>query len=239
MYADDLAHIHHRGFTSLARGMAPALISLVRREGFRGDARQAAPIVEVGCGSGVLAERFLAAGYDVLGIDRSPSMIRIARATAPGARFRVASLERARLPRAIAVIAIGEIMTYVPGGLPVLARFFRNVRRALVPGGLFIFDFIESTERRTYRRKEFAGDDWKIVLSAWTNHTGRMLTRDMTLWRRTGERTRTGHEAHRIRIYSRDEIGRALTAAGFRFEMRRTLGGYRLIAGDLVVIARV
>jgi hypothetical protein len=29
----------------------------------------------------------------------------------------------------------------------------------------------------------------------------------------------------------------ALTAAGFRFEMRRTFGRYRLIGGDLVVFA--
>src|SRR5207247_11320351 len=67
--------------------------------------------------SGVLARRLVAAGYAVVGIDHSPSMIRIARATAPGAQFRVASLEHVRLPRAKAVIAIGEIVTYVRGGV--------------------------------------------------------------------------------------------------------------------------
>ena len=138
MYSDDLAHIHHLGFTRLARGLAPELLSLLRRANLRPRGANLRPrganlrpptIVEVGCGSGVLAARLVAAGYDVVGIDRSPAMIRIARATAPGARFRVARLERASLPPAIAVIAVGEIVTYVPGGLPVLQRFFERVRR--------------------------------------------------------------------------------------------------------------
>jgi hypothetical protein len=135
------------------------------------------------------------------------------------------------------VIAVGEIVTYVPGGLPVLQRFFERVRRALRPRGLLVFDFIESAERRTYRRKVVEGDDWKIVLSASTNRSGRVLTRRMTLRRLIDGRWRTSTEAHRVRIYPRGEMAAALTKAGFRFEMRRTLGRYRLIAGDLVVVA--
>ena len=239
MYSDDLAHIHHLGFTKLARGFAPELLSLLRRHGIRATRGRSTRLVEVGCGSGVLAARLVAAGYDVVGIDRSPAMIRLARATAPGARFRVARLEQARLPRASAVIAVGEIVTYVPGGLATLQRFFQRVRRALRPGGLLVFDFIESAERRTYRRKVFAGDDWAIVLSASTNRSGRMLTRRMALRRRVDGRDRKSSESHRIRIYRRAEMAAALTAAGFRFEMRRTFGRYRLIAGDLVVVASV
>ena len=182
----------------------------------------------------MLAARLVAAGYDVVGIDQSPSMIRIARKTAPGARLRVARLEGARLPPASAVIAFGEIVTYVPGGLAVLRRFFQRVRRALRPGGLLVFDFIESAERRTYRRRVFESDDWKVVLSASTDRSGRVLTRRMTMRRRVDGRYRKSAEMHRIYIYSRREIGDALAAAGFRFEMRRTLGSYRLIAGDLV-----
>ena len=160
MYSDDLAHIHHRGFTRLARGVAPELLRLLQRHGIRAAPRQTTTLVEVGCGSGVLAARLVAAGYDVVGIDQSPAMIRIARSIAPGARFRVARLERARLPPASAVIAVGEIVTYVPGGLQVLRRFFQRVRRALRPGGLFVFDFIDSAERRIYSRRVFEGDDW-------------------------------------------------------------------------------
>jgi len=237
VYSDDLAHIHHRGFTRLARGVAPELLRLLQRHGIRAAPRQTTTLVEVGCGSGLLAARLVAAGYDVVGIDQSPAMIRIARSIAPGARFRVARLERARLPPASAVIAVGEIVTYVPGGLQVLRRFFQRVRRALRPGGLLVFDFIDSAERRIYSRRVFEGDDWKIVLSASTNRSGRVLTRRMTLRRLVDGRCRQSTESHRIRIYPRDEMAAALTAAGFRFEMRRTFGRYRLIGGDLVVFA--
>ena len=235
MYADDLAHIHHAGFTKLAAHAAPQLLRLLQQRGIRPVRRTT--IVEVGCGSGVLANRLVTAGYHVIGIDRSPAMIRIARATAPGARFRVASLEHARLPSASAVIAIGEIISYVPGGLATLRRFFERVRRALQPGGVFVFDFIESAERRTYRRRKFEGEDWTLVLSASTDGSGRVLTRRMTMRRRVDGRYRRSAETHRVRVYSRGEIGQALEDAGFRFEMRQTLGSHRLIAGDLVVVA--
>jgi SAM-dependent methyltransferase len=238
VYSDDLAYIHHRGFTRLAAKVSAELMRLLRQHGIRGAAHRAPTIVEVGCGSGVLAARLDAAGYDVVGIDRSAAMIRLARATAPGARLRVARLERARLPRASAVIALGEIVTYVPGGLPALREFFTRVRRSLRPGGLFVFDFIESAERRTYRRRVMEGDDWRIVLRATTDPTGRILTRRMALTRLVAGRARRSTETHRVRIYSREEMGAALTAVGFRFEMRR-FAAYRRIPGDLVVVASV
>src|SRR4030095_10581253 len=151
---------------------------------------------------------------------------------------RVARAGRAGRPPASAVIAVGEIVTYVPGGLQVLRRFFQRVRRALRPGGLLVFDFIDSAERRIYSRRVSEGDAWKLVLSASTNRSGRVLTRRMTLRRLVDGRYRQSTESHRIRIYPRHEMAAALTAAGFRFEMRRTFGRYRLIAGDLVVFAK-
>lgn len=60
----------------------------------------------------------------------------------------------------------------------------------------------------------------------------------MTLRRLVDGRWRQSTEAHRVRIYPRGEMAAALTAAGFHFEMRRAFGRYRLIAGDLVVVAR-
>jgi SAM-dependent methyltransferase len=237
VYSDDLAYIHHHGFTRLAAQIAPELLTLLRRHHIRGGPRSAARIVEVGCGSGVLAAALVAAGYDVVGIDRSRSMIRIARRTAPGAHFRVARLEHATLPSTNVVVAIGEIVTYVSGGLPALRRFFNRVRRALRPGGVFVFDFIESADQRTYRHKAREGNDWRIVLSATTDRTGRILTRRMTLRRVVDGRIRTSTETHRVRIYPRQEMAAALAVAGFRFTMRRRFGAVQLIAGDRMVVA--
>jgi 2-polyprenyl-3-methyl-5-hydroxy-6-metoxy-1,4-benzoquinol methylase len=107
IYSSDLAFIHDAGFDWFARGAGPEMLRILRAHGVlppRGG-RPAARIVEVGCGSGILARTLTHAGYRVLGLDASPAMIRLSRARAPRAAFRVASLERARIPRCAAVIS--------------------------------------------------------------------------------------------------------------------------------------
>lgn len=99
-------------------------------------------LVEVGCGSGSLARHLVDAGYNVVGFDISRAMIRLAREKVPEAKFRVASLTEARMPRCDAVVAIGEVVTYVPargrrtGPPPALRRFFSRVHEWCRPSGL-------------------------------------------------------------------------------------------------------
>ena len=191
-------------------------------------------IVEAGCGSGILARDLTDAGYELFGFDQSAAMIRLARRRAPRARFRVGSLTRVSLPPCRAVLATGEIITYVPSGV---GAFFRRVHAALEPRGLFIFDFIESARRRTYPEKTLHGDGWSLVARADLNASGRMLTRRLTMSRRIGNRFRRSREIHRVRIYSRQEIAKALTEAGFSVRMRRSYGRYRLLPGSVAVMA--
>jgi SAM-dependent methyltransferase len=239
VYSTDLAYVHDAGFRDLAEGAAPEIVRLLRGHGIT-----SGRIVEAGCGSGVLARHLVEAGYDVTGFDASPAMIRLARANASGARqgaearsakatFRVAPIERARIPPCAAVIATGEVITYARSFRP----FFRRVSAALPTGGLFIFDFIESAERRTYPPKSRAGADWAIVLEADVNPAGTILTRRITVFRKIAREYRQSHETHRIRIYSREDVGEALSAAGFVFRMRRSYGSYRLLPGDVAVVA--
>jgi len=236
LYSNDLAYIHDAGFGRFADRAAPELLRILRRHGIT-PTRTRPTVIDIGCGSGILAAHLASAGYDVLGIDRSAAMIRLARAKAPRARFRVASLVDAALPHSSAVIAIGEIVSYVPGGLPVLRRFFRRVRAALAPGGVFVFDFIESAARRTFPPRRFGGPDWALVASATADGSGRILTRRMVTFRKIGGEFRRSREVHRVRIYSRDEIGAALGAAGLAYEMRRSIGRLPLMAGDVAVVA--
>jgi len=231
LYLTDLAYIHDRGFGDLANGVAPELLRILRRHGLR-----RARIVEAGCGSGVLAKHLSDAGHAVLGIDASPAMIRLARRHAPRARFRVGSLTTAPIPRCDAVIAVGEVITYLPSRRAV-ERFITRVARALRPGGLFLFDFIESAEGRTYPPKSRGGDDWAIVVRADASGDGRVLTRTITTFRKIGATYRRSRETHRIRVHSRETIAAALAAAGFRAVMRRSFGKYRLMTSDVAVVA--
>ena len=230
MYSEDLAYIHDAGFGDFAKRAAPELIRVLRTQHIT-----SGRIVEMGSGSGILARRLTDAGYEVIGIDRSPDMIGIARAKAPDATFRVGSLTRAAIPRCRAVIAIGEVVSYVSASL---RPFFARVFDALASGGLFVFDFLESAEQRTYQRKSAEGRDWALISHAEVDAAGTTLTRRMTLLRKVDGKYRRTHETHHVRLRSCAEIRGALEALGFSVTVRHSYGRYRLLPGDVAVIAK-
>ncbi len=79
-YSADLASIHDAGFGHVAANAAVELLKHLRKS-----RKRATPglVVDVGCGSGILAQAVSAAGYDVLGFDYSEAMLAIARRRAP------------------------------------------------------------------------------------------------------------------------------------------------------------
>jgi SAM-dependent methyltransferase len=232
VYSADLAYVHDAAFGDVARRAAPEIVRLLRDRGIR-----RGHIVEVGCGSGIAAAYFAARGYTVTGTDVSPAMIGLARANAPAAQFRVAPIERLRPPPCDAVVAVGEIVNYVSGGLPALHRFFRRVHGALQPGGIFVFDFIESAARRTFAARSFGGADWALAARATFDPARRLLTRRIIVARTIGRRVRHASEVHRVRVYGRAAMRRALERAGFAVTVSRSYGRYRLMTGDVAVIA--
>jgi SAM-dependent methyltransferase len=235
VYSTDLAYIHDAGFSDFARRAAPEIVAIFRGYGIRRGL-----VVDVGCGSGVLASHLIEAGYRVLGIDRSAAMIRLGRQRTRRTTFRVASLPVVRFPRCVAIVALNEIVNYMsdsPRRLDALARFVAHAYEALTPGGLLIFDFLASGERRTYSGKSRSGADWAIAASAKIDRSGRVLTRELTMFRQIAGEYRKSHETHRIRIYEADRVRDVLTAAGFIVRMRRSYGRLRLLPGDFAVIA--
>ena len=230
MYSADFAYVHDAGFGEFATRTAPEVIRMLRAHGVRGGR-----IVEIGCGSGILARRLIDAGYKVTAIDRSRDMIALARARAPEATFHAGSLTRAKIPRCEAAIAIGEVVSYVSSSL---GPFFRRVAAALPPGGLFIFDFMASAKGRTYPARSISGADWELIVRAELNGTERTLVRRMTLLRKVNGRYRRSRETHHVTIRSKDEVRAALVDAGFAAAMSRSYGRYRLLRGDVAVVAK-
>jgi SAM-dependent methyltransferase len=245
VYSAELAYVHDAGFGDFAEHAAPELIRLLHAHHTPPTTRagRATKVVEMGCGSGRLARRLTDAGYDVLGFDMSPAMIALARANAPKARFRVAALTEARIPRCAAVVSVGEVITYVPAGDPGselprgLRVFFSRVHAALISGGVFIFDFLDSGKRRTYPPTSRGGGDWVMASQASLDRSGRVLTRRIVTIRNVGRQFRRSQETHVVRIYSRGAVARALAAAGFSSQMSRSYGHFRLKPGGVAVIA--
>jgi SAM-dependent methyltransferase len=212
-YGGDLAWIHDAGFGDFARNAAPRLLRALRQSGIREGL-----VADLGCGSGIWAQILVRAGYEVLGVDLSPAMIRLARRRAPGARFRVASLWSAALPACDAVTALGECFNYCfdPRSRSAhLGRLFRRIHHALRPGGVLIFDIAGPGRGSGPRQRFVEGPGWAVLRDAQEDAGGRILTRRITTFRKTGRRYRRSHEVHRLRLYRPSQVVAALRQAGF------------------------
>jgi SAM-dependent methyltransferase len=101
-------------------------------------------VLEIGCGSGHLAQRFLNAGYDYLGIDSSPEMLALARQRCPTARFEQADMRTLNLNQSVdAVLITARSLSYILTNADVLATFL-HLGQHLSPTGTLHFDFIDA-----------------------------------------------------------------------------------------------
>ncbi len=230
-YGEDLAYIHDAGHGDFARSAAPVVRGLLGEAGF-----PSGRVIDLGCGSGILAGELSTAGYDVLGIDISPAMVALARQRAPAAEFRVESLLTSELPPCVAVTAIGECFNYLfdaGNTKPGLKRLLQRIHQALVPGGLLVFDVAGpgrvagKGSRKSYRE----GDDWAVLVTVEEDTRRGVLTRWITSFRRVGELYRRDQEVHRLRLWRRAEMAELLREAGFRVRGLSAYGEWRFPRG--------
>jgi ubiquinone/menaquinone biosynthesis C-methylase UbiE len=106
-------------------------------ETLRRRARPGAAVLDLGCGSGEISQACAAAGFDVIGCDISPKMLRVAAARYAAERCRFVAADPRLAPalpfegaRFEAVIA-SSMLEYVPDAPAEL----REIRRVLKPGG--------------------------------------------------------------------------------------------------------
>jgi SAM-dependent methyltransferase len=125
------------------RGETAFVTSVLQAEGGAGRS-----LLEVGCGTGAHARWLAAAGWQVVGIDRSERMLAQARArlaqvtdSPAEAHFQTGDARDFDLGREFdAAVSLFHVMSYQagPGDLDAALG---SIRRHLPPGGLFLFDF--------------------------------------------------------------------------------------------------
>ena len=237
-YGEDLAYIHDVGHADFALDSAPGILKIIEGNGIDDGL-----VVDLGCGTGLLARELLDAGYGVFGVDISEAMIGLARRRAPEAGFRVGSLFEVDLPPCGVVTAISEVLNYLfdaeneergPG------RIFRRVHEALLPGGVFIFDVLGPGQVAPgSRAKGFrVGEDWAVLSEREEDHERGTMERRIVSFREVGEHYRRIDEVHRVRLYDPSELVAELERAGFLARSMRSYGDLPLDEGHTAFVAR-
>lgn len=229
-YGADLAAVHDKAFGDWARAAANVLLA------------HAPPglVVDLGCGSGILAQEVSRAGRPVLGVDLSPAMLRLARARAPKATFRKGSLLDAEVPPCAAVAIVGEGVNHLFDGRDHARRLqalLRRIHAALAPGGVLLLDAAgPGRATRAGTRSWHEGAGWAVLSES--REAGGVLTRRIVTFTRAGKAWRRRAETHELRLLGPRGLAAALRAAGFEAKRLDGYGALRLPRGHAAFLAR-
>jgi SAM-dependent methyltransferase len=190
-------------------------------------AESAAHVIDLGCGTGLLACELAGRGYRVTGIDPSPQMLKIARGRPSGDRVTWIEGDASALPfvgAADLLVMTGHVAQVFLDDAAFLATLVA-ARRALRPGGRIAFEsrnpaaraWDNWTAERSLRRVQSA--DGRAV-DVWQERhaspdplaTGRVA---FTTHARFEGETETLRAESELRFRSRDELAQLLTRAGF------------------------
>jgi len=187
------------------------------------DARRGPPILDLGCGSGLVTERIAAAGARAIGIDGSAAMLALARRRCAPFRGRVRLLRRRldaiRLPAdAHLALACGDVINHLPS-LAAVRRVLGSVRRALAPGGALVFDALTDFCFETYwpdNTHRLTGRHGDLLMDCDFDPVRRRGRAHMIAYarERDGRYRRMETTLHEY-AYRDRELARAFAAAGF------------------------
>ena len=113
-------------------------------------------VVDLGCGPGHVARHLAGLGVAMVGIDLSPGMVREASRLNPAMDFRVGDARALDLGDA-ALAGVVAFYAIVHFDAPELPAVFREIRRALAPGGAALLGFHVDRGEHVVHRDELFG----------------------------------------------------------------------------------
>jgi len=101
-------------------------------------------ILEVGCGSGMLARRFMKNGYDYLGLDLYNEMLDIARREVKSAKFIQSDMRDISFNQQFdSILITGRSLAYIIENQGIVDTF-TGIHKSLKDNGLFVFGIFEA-----------------------------------------------------------------------------------------------
>lgn len=196
------------------------LISLLREYGIREGL-----VAELGCGTGSMTELLAAAGYDMIGIDRSEEMLEAALEKKERSGHEILYLcqdmrEFELYGTVRALICICDSMNYILEEEEILGILRSAAQNYLDYGGLFIFDL--NTE---YKYQEILGEqtiaenreEGSFIWENYYDEEERMNEYQLTLFiRQEKDCYRKYEEVHYQRAYPLDTIKRLVEESGLK-----------------------
>ena len=208
---DLFAWVYNRHWGGHAEWMLGAIRELALR-----DLPPPGRVLDLCCGTGQLDRALQALGYEVVGVDESPAMIRFARENAPACDFIVSDVREFLAPGAFDLaLCMYDSLNHLMA-TEELRRAFRAIRRALRGGASFLFDLNmeEGFRERWHGSFGIVEDDHVCVVRS------RFLAQDAageflaTIFRNESGWTRSD-VLLRQRCYAADDVTRALSSEGF------------------------
>jgi SAM-dependent methyltransferase len=184
-------------------------------------------LLELGSGTGRHANEFAASGYLVYGVERSETMLAIAKSNAaPGCNFSLGDLRTFRIDRKFdAVLSLFHVMSYQTSNKD-FADALETARVHLNPGGVFLFDFWYGPavlhNKPSVRIKRVSDDSVEITRQAQPALLceANVVVVDYHLFIRDNNDNNVTEcdEQHRVRYFFVPEMELFLSEAGFRLE---------------------
>ncbi|GAC1354011.1 MAG: class I SAM-dependent methyltransferase [Herpetosiphon sp.] len=189
-------------------------------------------VADWGCGTGAAAEVFARSGYEVVGIDGSAAMLKLARARGSlGVRWIKGDLGATIVePPAQLVTCFFDTLNYL-ATTEALTQAWKCMAQSLVPGGYAIADVLTpaayAQEWNEQDRIVADSDDVFVLQRLQHDPLLRVGTGRIIWFVRTERGWVRGEEVHRQRSHSDAELVKAITDAGLHVVERVVPDGNR------------
>lgn len=181
-------------------------------------------VLELGCGTGKMTRLLAKSGYDMIGVDNSEEMLRIAMEAGEedeGILYLLQDMREFELYGTVrAVVSICDSMNYILEEEDLL-EVFRLVNNYLDPGGIFIFDM-----NTIYKYRELLGEtticenreEGSFIWDNYFDEEEQINEYDLTLFiREEGDLYRKYEETHYQRAYELETVKNLIEQAGMEF----------------------